>query len=95
MAVDIYTDGSYDQVKFRDCTFDGFQALKVFGSAVVEAHNCTFHAYTHSGTPGAAILLKEFDETISAVVYLYNCELIAGSPDTYLISGTNGGTVVF
>jgi len=87
-------DGSYDQVKFRDCTFDGFQALKVFGSAVVEAHNCTFHAYTHSGTPGAAILLKEFDETISAVVYLYNCELIAGSPDTYLISGTNGGIVV-
>lgn len=96
-------DGSYDQVKFRDCTFDAFQALKVFGSAVVEAYNCTFHAYTYSylneqqqevRVPGACVYLKEFEETITAELKFTGCEFVADAYDTYIFYIPPHSTVI-
>lgn len=86
-------DGAYKQVKLRDCTFDGYQALKVFGSAILEAYNCTFHGYTDGANYGAAVLLQEFSEPVTAQVYLFDCELIAEAPSTYLIYSVAGSII--
>lgn len=78
-------DGVYKNVNLHNCTFDGYIALKVFGSAKIQAYNCIFHAYTDGTNYGACVYLKEMEEPVSCEVKLYECELIAEAPTTKLI----------
>jgi hypothetical protein len=78
-------DGVYKNVNIHDCTFDGYIALKVFGSAKIQAYNCIFHAYTDGTNYGACVYLKEMEETVTCEVKLYDCELIAEAATTRLI----------
>lgn len=78
-------DGAYKNVNIHNCTFDGYIALKVFGSAKIQAYNCIFHAYTDGTNYGACVHLKEMEETVTCEVKLYDCELIAEAATTKLV----------
>lgn len=93
-------DGVYSEVYLKDCIFDGYWAIKLFGAAVIYADDCTFAGYTkvegEVRTPGACIYMKEFSEVITAKMNLKDCKFIPGSTDTYIIySNGQTGTAIY
>jgi hypothetical protein len=74
-------DGTYKNVNFRSCTFKGLYALKAFGTAKINAYDCTLHGLSN----GAAVLLRELEEPIAPEVYLERCTLVAEDSTTKLI----------